>query len=331
MTPMPDPIGDVSFRHFGGEVDFVGMVAMLKAQAKHDGVDRTDSVDDLANEYRHATNCDLDADLAIAQRAGEIVGYSRVFWRIEEATSARVLGFVGWVHPEARGLEIEATLVSWSESRLRDIAAGLPYEGNQVIQSWAEKSETDKIRVFGEAGFQISQTYTMMTRSLDDPIPSFRLPAGLEFRPVDSGDARRVWDAGEEAMRDHEGFAAGTESQFEAFVGGSRFQPSLWKVVFEGDQIVGQVLNFLDQEENSTQGRKRGWTEDISVQRRWRNRGVAKAAIVESMRMFKQMGMTEVALDVHTTNPTGALQLYEGLGYSVVQTGYQFRKPFDQS
>ncbi len=330
MTQLPAPIDGITFRHFGGDADFVGMVAMLKAQAHHDGVDRTDSVDDMVNEYRHATNCDLDTDLAIAQRAGEIVGYSRVFWEIEEATSARVLGFVGWVHPEARGLEIEATLVSWSESRLRDIAAGRPHEGDQVIQSWAEKPETDKIGVFREAGFKISQTYTMMTRSLGDSIPDFRLPAGLEFRPVDSGDARLVWDAGEEAMRDHEGFAAGTESQFKAFVGGSRFQPALWKVVFDGDQIVGQVLNFVDREENSRPDRKRGWTEDISVQRRWRNRGVAKAAIVESMRMFEAMGMTEVALDVHTTNPTGALQLYEGLGYAVVQTGYEFRKPFDQ-
>jgi len=29
MTPLPDPISAVSFHHFGGDADFVGMVAML--------------------------------------------------------------------------------------------------------------------------------------------------------------------------------------------------------------------------------------------------------------------------------------------------------------
>ena len=47
------------------------------------------------------------------------------------------------------------------------------------------------------------------------------------------------------------------------------------------------------------------------------------------MRMFRDMGMTEVALEVHTTNPTGAFQLYEGLGYRVAATSYEVSRPFD--
>ncbi len=301
------------------------MVAMLKAQARHDGVDRTDSVEEMANGYRHATNCDFDTDLVIAERAGEILGYSRVLWWIEEASAVRVLAFIGWVHPEVRDLPIEARLVAWSETRLRDIVAERPFEGSQVIQSWAEEPERHKISILEAAGFEISQTDSMMTRSLDDPIPEHPLPAGLEFRPMTPEDARMVWDAGEVAMRDHVGHAVVTENDFEQFIGGPRFAPSMWKVAFDGETIAGQVLNYIDPDDEV----ERGWTEDISVQRRWRGRGVAKAAIAESMRMFKAMGMTEVVLGVHTTNPTGARQLYEGLGYTVVQTGYEFRKPFD--
>jgi ribosomal protein S18 acetylase RimI-like enzyme len=48
------------------------------------------------------------------------------------------------------------------------------------------------------------------------------------------------------------------------------------------------------------------------------------------MRMFKDMGMTEVVLGVHTTNPTGAFQLYEGLGYLATETGYELRKPLSE-
>jgi ribosomal protein S18 acetylase RimI-like enzyme len=37
--------------------------------------------------------------------------------------------------------------------------------------------------------------------------------------------------------------------------------------------------------------------------------------------------MTEVALGVHTENPTGALDLYAGLGYEVVSRSTTYRKP----
>jgi ribosomal protein S18 acetylase RimI-like enzyme len=326
MATFPDQIGDVTFRGYGGESDFVGMVAMLKEQARYDGVDRHDSVDDMANSYRHLTNCDLATDLIIAERAGEIVGYSRVFWWIEEATADRVLGFIGWDHPAVRDLSIQQRLAEWSEARLREVVVEHPYSGSQILQSWASEPERSKIEVLQEAGFAISQTYTQMTRSLDDPIPECPLPAGLEFRSTTSADIRRVWEAAQEAFRDHVGHSPSTETDFERFAAWPNLDTSLWKVVFDGEEIAGQVLNFFDEDENRTLGKRRGWTEDISVQRKWRNQGVAKAAIAESMRMFKEMGMTEVALEVHTTNPTGAYQLYEGLGYEVIETGHEFRK-----
>lgn len=304
------------------------MVAMLKAQARHDGVDRYDSVEDMTNAYHHLTNCDLDTDLAIAERDDHIVGYSRVTWWIEEETSDRVLAFIGWTHPEVYDLPVGSALVAWSESRLREVAAAHPTDRGQVLQTWAEELERHKTREICDAGFEVTQTYTLMTRSLADPIPECPLPAGLEFRPVTGADKRRVWEADQEAFRDHVGFAPGTEQDFEEFADRPNFEPELWKVVFDGDEIVGQVLNYFDAEENALLGVERGWTEWISTQRPWRGKGVAKAAITESMRMFRDMGMVEVALEVHTTNPTGAYQLYEGLGYRVVQTGHEYRKPF---
>lgn len=327
MTALPAPIEGVSFRHFAGEADFVGMIAMLQAQARHDGVDRHDSVDDLANSYRNLTNCDLDTDLAIAEMAGEIVGYARVAWWIEEATGDRVLVFIEWVHPDVNDLGVEPALIGWSESRLLDIACGRPYDGADVLQTWADEVERSKVDALADAGFGISQTYETMTRSLTEPIPDCPLPTGLEFRAVSHADRRKVWEADQEAFRDHVGHTPGTEADFQAFVGTPHFDPALWVVAFHGDEIAGQVLNFIDEGENTEFDRKRGWTEWISVQRAWRKQGVAKAAIAASMRMLRRLGMEEAALGVHTTNPTGAYQLYQGLGYRVTQRSHEWRKP----
>jgi len=39
--------------------------------------------------------------------------------------------------------------------------------------------------------------------------------------------------------------------------------------------------------------------------------------------------MTEAALDVHVSNPTGARHVYESLGYRAVRTLFTYRKPLN--
>jgi ribosomal protein S18 acetylase RimI-like enzyme len=86
------------------------------------------------------------------------------------------------------------------------------------------------------------------------------------------------------------------------------------------------VRNFIHTEYNERFGRKLGYTEDISVRRPWRKRGVARALISRSIKLHKDLGMTEVALSVDTENPSGALQLYESMGYKTTARETAFRK-----
>jgi ribosomal protein S18 acetylase RimI-like enzyme len=45
------------------------------------------------------------------------------------------------------------------------------------------------------------------------------------------------------------------------------------------------------------------------------------------MRAFQERGITEAALDVDSENLTGALELYESLGFRVVKRFATYRKP----
>jgi len=60
---------------------------------------------------------------------------------------------------------------------------------------------------------------------------------------------------------------------------------------------------------------QRGWVEPIITRCPWRRRGLARALLLRSLRMFKDMGMTEAALVMDTQNPFGALGLYESCGF----------------
>ena len=165
----------------------------------------------------------------------------------------------------------------------------------------------------------------LMKRPLD-VIPTADLPEGIEVRQLAPKQYRQAWDASMEAFRDHWSFTEPTEADYQGELNWRCFNPLIWQVAWDGDEIVGMVQNFLDPLENEEFKRKRGWTEGISVRKPWRKRGIAKALIVLSMQMFKDMGMEEVALGVDAQNPNGALALYEGLGYVTYQKHVTLRK-----
>ena len=100
-------------------------------------------------------------------------------------------------------------------------------------------------------------------------------------------------------------------------------------MAWEGDQVAGAVQNFVNKEENEEYNRKRGYTEGIFVRRPWRKRGLARSLIVQSMKMFKEMGMTETALGVDAENTSGALRVYESCGYRQVKKSIIYRKSLE--
>ncbi len=91
-----------------------------------------------------------------------------------------------------------------------------------------------------------------------------------------------------EAFRDHWGFNEENEQTVEQWVENPNFDPSLWRVAWEGDQVAGMVLSYIDDRENQAYNRKRGWTEDISVRRPWRRRGLARALLVQSLHAVRR-------------------------------------------
>ena len=71
-------------------------------------------------------------------------------------------------------------------------------------------------------------------------------------------------------------------------------------------------------------------TIDIFVRRPWRRRGLARSLLAQSIGMFQEMGMEETALGVDTLNPSGALNLYESVGYRPARCHTFFNKTMER-
>ncbi len=156
----------------------------------------------------------------------------------------------------------------------------------------------------------------------ESPVP-VTFPAGIELRPfIKDEHGIAVWQADTEVFHDHWSSHDRTYEEWshEKF-GNPNFDPTLWMVAWDGNEIAGFSQNRFRQ--------GIGWVGTIAVRRPWRKRGLARALIVQSMKMFKDMGMTETALGVDTENLSGALRVYESCGYKKVKMSITLRKPLE--
>jgi ribosomal protein S18 acetylase RimI-like enzyme len=112
------------------------------------------------------------------------------------------------------------------------------------------------------------------------------------------------------------------------FTGSANFRPDLSFVVMAGDQLVGFSYNTVCTEANARQGLQEGWIGDLGVRRAWRRRGIATALLCASMQAFCAAGLAYATLGVDTENLTGALRLYERLGFVADRRSIAFEKKF---
>ena len=196
------------------------------------------------------------------------------------------------------------------------------------MTSWPDELQAGATALYASAGYAVVRYGFMMLRDLSDPIPERALPAGLEIRPVVEADHRRIWDADTEAFLDLWNHADRTEDDFVSWFAEPDLDTSLWRVAWDGDEVAGAVMTFIWPHENAGLGVARGWLEHISVRRPWRRQGVASALIADALRGLVAAGMTEAALGVDAESPTGALQVYEAMGFRRARTGISFRKSF---
>jgi mycothiol synthase len=327
IIPDAPAIPGLTFRHFRGEADYPAMLSVIEGCKKADGVERTDSVENIARNYRHLTNCDPYQDMLLVEVDGQLIGYGRVFWEKELEGKRRYMHFT-FLLPQWRGRGIRRSMLRHNERRLHEIAAGHPLDGPRVFEAWAADTETHWATLLLEEGYEPARYGLTMVRPDLENIPDLPLPDGLEVRPVQPEHIPIIWAAAKEAFRDHWGYS---EDEWDDYLASWResptFEPGLWQVAWEGDQVAGMVQNYIDEEENQEYGRKRGWTEGICVRRPWRRQGVARALIARSFRLLKELGMTEAALGVDADNLNGALQLYKCMGFREIKRDTTYRKP----
>jgi mycothiol synthase len=328
IVPGAPALPGLVFRHFRGPTDYPGLTEAINISEAADNEEWVATVDEIARMFENLVNFDPARDIIIAEANGIIAGGAFGSWRQENDGLYRFqINLV--LTPAWRGRGVRRAMLHWMEARLRDVAATLPDDAPKVLSAGAQERAASLRALLESEGYRVVRYYQRMVRPLDEPIPDFPLPDDLELRPVTPDQYRAIWDASNEAFRDHWGFSERPDEYFEWWQNEPTFNPALWQVAWDvaTGEIAGQVQTVIDANENEAFQRRRGYTETISVRRPYRRRGLARAMIVESLRTLKAQGMTESALHVDAENITGATRIYADCGFRVEATRLAYRKP----
>jgi mycothiol synthase len=320
------PVPGLRFRLCAGSADYPGMVEVINAAYRGDGVDEVVTLDQHAAEYDHPVDCDPLRDVLIAEVNGRMVAYSRT-GSVERLAGELTYGHRGHVTPAYRRRGLGRAMLRWNEEHLRALAPGQPADRPLIFDSWAMQEEVGAHALLRSESYKPARYFFDMLRPALDSLPEAPLPDGLEIRTVRHEDVDRILDADNEAFRDHWGHREATEQDRAALMAAPDTDIGLWVVAWDGDDPAGVAINTIYAADNEAFGRQRFWVDSLAVRRPWRRRGLGRALLVESLRLLRGRGMTSAALGVDSENLSGALGIYERVGFVVEKTSTVYRKP----
>lgn len=312
--------------------DLSELVRIGNAANEADGVEERSSEAGLANWLLTSrANYTPEDDLVVATVGGQVVGHGWVDW-VETTDGKREYRTRGHVDPAWRRQGVGSAILAHNEARLLEIAAGHPDDLPRVFGSFAPERRVGAVALITGAGYQPVRYFFDMVRPTLDDVQLPPLPEGLEIRPViDVEGYRRLFAADAEAFLDHWGGFDASEATFQQWLRDPNFDPSLFVIAWDGDEIAGGVINAIDPEENEALHRKRGLLDSVFVRRPWRRRGLASALVGRSLALLRDRGMTSALLGVDADNPTGALGVYERAGFEVDLRSSAYHKPMEIS
>ena len=321
-----DELGLV-IRPFADEQDARHMSAIMNAEFEADGVPNRESEGEIASWVRHVTDgFDAARDVEFAEIDGKPVAFVDRSW-VDTTDGIREYRMNGSVLPEFRRRGIGTVLLQRNVERVHELAATHETALPRVLGSWSTDNQVGREALLRQNGFEQARWFFDMTRDLSDPIEEVPLPEGLEVRPVTMEQIRQIWYADVEAFQDHWGGFDSSEERLKSWIESPTFDPALWVIAWDGDEVAGGNINAIHPEENAALGLQRGWLHSVFTRRPWRKRGLANALIARSLVLIKERGMNLGVLGVDADNPTGALGLYERNGFKVSDRSTAWRKP----
>ena len=268
------------------------------------------TIDDLKKSWQ---NINIENDTCTAHADGHLAGYAELL----EGDSL-------YIYLADRG---NTDLAFQLMTILEEKALVHKTEKVRLFTKISEKNNT-LLQLFASKGYRSNLSFLMMELEMDGPPPAPEPVEGIAVRTFVRGqDEQATYRADEEAAED-KGYH--DPLSFEDWIKRMRmdqdsFDPGLWLLACEENEIAGIALNVYDKESNV------GWVDHLSVRRIWRRKGIGRALLLHSFGEFYRRGVRTVKLNVDSKSLTNAPRLYEQVGMKTIQQYHIYTKEIEVS
>jgi len=259
--------------------------------------------EDLQDEWN---DLELDRDAWLFELDGELAGYAALH------TGAHTFAD-GYVHPRCFGRGVGTRIVELTEAEARS-------RKMQTIRNAVLAADEQARALLDSRVYRPLRHFYRMAIELEGRPPPAEWPAGLRAEPVDyEHEAESFHATLDEAFAEEFGHEPERGIDWRARREGRSFDPTLWFVVKEGDEVAAALLC---QERFGS-----GWIASIGVRKPWRRRGLGFALLLHGFGQLYARGQHRIALGVDAENPTGATRLYERAGMHQAFEAVVYEKP----
>jgi mycothiol synthase len=309
------------------KADAEAWAALLGAAERADHTGENYDADDLIEELGDPHT--IAATDTVGLWANDrMVGYGKVSGPDEVVDVDRVYA-EGCVDPDWRGRGLGSSLMTW----LTDRATALHHERHPAapgeVGAGAISTNSSAIKLFESRDFEACRYFFHMERGLGTgPVPASPVADGLRLVAFDPAYDEVLRLTHNEVFLDHWGSTPKDPASWKTWFTGSRaFRGAQSYLVLDGEKIVAYVLSYEYEADTAATGIRELYVGQVGTRRDYRGRGAARAALARVMTEAEQSGFQRVSLGVDADNPTGALGLYEKLGFQTKHKNISYRLP----
>jgi mycothiol synthase len=251
----------------------------------------------------------MERDARVAVRDGAIAGYADVSDRTGE-------GKILWIDIRADEDALGA-LLDFAERRVVDLAT----PGGKA-KAWSPEQNAVWRSLLESRGFVFNSYSRRMRIELASGLPAPVWPDGIRVRSYRRAeDEQAVYEAHQEAFSEEQDFEQDPFDEWVHWSYREPFDPELWFVAEEGDEIAGIALCRPERGGDMSLG----WINILGVRKPWRRRGLGMALLHHAFRELQARGKTHAGLGVDGRNED-ALALYGRAGMDVERSFMWYEK-----
>jgi mycothiol synthase len=304
--------------------DAEAWAALWNAIEDADGGEDYASENDLLEEF---SNPDQDFERgSIAIYDGAIMaGYGTLTTR-GTADPEHVMRYAGGVHPAYRGRGLGTELLAWSEQAAVPLHEDRHPGRRLVLSSGCLSRNAGAVTLYESRGYHAARWFQAMLRDLSAPLPEISVPAGIRIVGFTPDMAEHALLVRNESFRDHWGSTDTSAQAWAHTLASAAFRPELSFLAYEGSEPLGVLISQEYPAHQARTGRRELYVAIVGTRSAGRKRGIATALLATVLSAARADGYDQASLGVDSDSLTGAVRLYEQVGFAIHLTWISYRK-----